>query len=166
MYGLGQATTHVPGNGVEDGPDVEEGHGGDSSRRQGGGRVELRLCDGDVPGDNVPGESQLQSRLRWIEGEGNAHAESSSNRSNDEDSATTVAINNEECPNESTDGLDDTKDTRGEETSRGTSNPDGPEDGRAVVINGVLKRWKSEFRARSKENTSARNSRYRFRSAR
>ena len=46
-------------------------------------------------------------------------------------------INDEEAPNESEDGLDDTEDTGSEETSTSTSDTDRTEESRRVVVDGV-----------------------------
>jgi len=52
------------------------------------------------------------------------HGDCTADSTDEEDSATAVAVDDEEAPNESESGLDDTEDTGGEQRGAGAGNAD------------------------------------------
>lgn len=100
----------VPTRTVENGPQIEEEHGRDTSRRELGRRVELWFGNGDVCTQVI-------------------HADSTPDRSNEKHCATTKPVDQEEKPDNCTQELDDTEDTGREQRGVGTGNSDGLEDG-------------------------------------
>lgn len=93
----------VPGRGIEDGPQVEEEHGSNTTAIHGGLGVIGWLGNLDVR-TNDP------------------QADGTANSTDQEQVTATDVINEIQQPNEGNYGLDNTEDTGGQKTSVGTSN--------------------------------------------
>lgn len=110
----------VPGGRVEDGPQVEEGHGRDAAGRQTAirGRVVGRVGDLDVGAYVVQTNGAAESTVH-------------------QEVPTAEVIDEEEKPYDCHDCLDDTKDSSGEQRGVGACDADGLENGGRIVIDGV-----------------------------
>ncbi len=103
---------------VKGGPDVKEDEGASTRPIERLLLVDSRLGDGDVGSDVV-------------------HGESTTGCGDHQKTATANSLNEDENEEKGTDGLDDTKDTGGQETSVGADDTERLEHGGGVVVDGV-----------------------------